>query len=435
MNFCFKQHRPLPNLVALLFLATAMSTANATTLTYPSASCNSGLQACIDAASPGDTVEVATSNPIGEDLMIDKSLTVRPAAGFGPVLDDFASVLLLNAEPSANTIVFEGFTLNPGYVEARQTSTKPFDVRIRNLTFTDTYNDRSAIEIGTNFPGPYGPVTFEVSDNDITIPDTVNGIQAISVNGGDASTFQGTIRGNSIVHSAGGQSGAIGVFNNHSDLTVDVVGNRVIGANLNDGITFFQFGDGSANVRIINNLVEGQAGDTGNPAAVAISVGEGDASFFVLNNTLVDSETGISITGRDDLGATWSGVVANNIVANMSKWGITTHDPVASVINEYNLVFNTADDFFTPGPGTLFVDPQFVGGGDYHLTLGSPAQNAGNDARVPGDVTVDLDVLPRIQGTAVDLGAYELVVPEPSAAVMLLAIMLTTAYRRRKGES
>ena len=89
------------------FLATGFSTVTGATLTYPSASCNTTLQACIGVASSGDTVQVATNIPIGENLTIEKSLTLRPAAGFSPVLNNGARVRLLNLASAANSIVFE----------------------------------------------------------------------------------------------------------------------------------------------------------------------------------------------------------------------------------------------------------------------------------------------------------------------------------------
>jgi hypothetical protein len=314
-----------------------------------------------------------------------------------------------------------------------QVSSQPFDVRIRNLLFTDTKLDQPAIEIGTNFSGPYGAVTFDVSDNVITVPDVEFGAPTILVNGGHASTFSGTIQRNVIHQPAGGDgTGAILVANAESQLDVDVVGNHVSGANYNSGINFFQFGNGTADVRFINNLVEGQSGNSGQPAAMGISVGGGDANFLMVNNTLVNSEHGIAVSGRDYLGATWSGVVANNIVDNMSEWGITIDDPFGSVLNEHNLVHDVASNFFTPGPGTLFVDPQFVSAGDYSLSAGSPAQNTGNDTYVPSNVTVDLAGQARIQAAAVDMGAYEVTVPEPASALLLIiGCGMALATRRR----
>jgi hypothetical protein len=433
MKVHFKTGKSVACLAILVALQVISSTAQAATFTYPSAACNADLQACINAAAPGDAVEVATASPISEQLFIDKSLILRPATGFSPVLNNGARVNLFNLGSASNSIVFEGFTIDAGEVRVNQVSTQAFDVRIRNLVFTDTNLDQPAIDLGTNFPGPYGPVTFEITDNVITVPDTVFGAPTIVVNGGHASTFSGTIQGNVIHEPAGGDgTGAILVANAVSQLDVDVIGNHVTGANYNSGISFFQFGDGDAHVRFVNNLVEGQGGNSGQPAAMGISVTEGDATFMILNNTLVNSEHGIAISGRDDLGATWSGVVANNVVDSMSEWGITIDDPSASVVNEHNIIHAVGGNFFAPGPGTLFIDPQFVGGGDYRLTPGSPAQNAGNDALVPPDITIDLIGQQRIQGAAVDMGAYEIAVPEPASALLfLIACGTAIAISRR----
>lgn len=416
--------------IAIVFPGTGISSADAATVTFPSATptCSTSLQACINAAGPGDIVEVATNNPISEDLNIEKSLTLRAAAGFSPVLDDLAAVVLSNPATLSNSIVFEGFRLNPGFVRAAQRSSQPFDLRVRNNTFTDTFNDHPAIELDTGLNGPYGAVSFDISDNAVTIPDAFFAINAIFVNGGLASKFQGTIRNNKFVDLAGGQGAAILVANNSSELKVDVVGNHISGTNYNNGVFVHQFGEGSADVRVINNLVEGQVDDAGRPGAVAIAVSQGNANFVVANNTLVNSENGISIGGAQ-FGATWQGVVANNIVANISEFGISIDNPSAAVVNDHNLVFNTGGNNFTPGPGTLIVDPAFVGSGDYGLMLGSPAQDVGNNARVPVDVLTDIDGHQRIQGAAVDLGAYEVSVPEPSLIAMLLPSVAVTLRR------
>ena len=64
----------------------------------------------------------------------------------------------------------------------------------------------------------------------------------------------------------------------------------------------------------------------------------------------------------------------------------------------------------TPDPGSvnnLSVDPGFVGGGDYHLVDGSPAINVGWNFPAGGLPVQDLEGAPRIQGSVVDLGAYE----------------------------
>src|SRR5205814_10117008 len=58
-------------------------------------------------------------------------------------------------------------------------------------------------------------------------------------------------------------------------------------------------------------------------------------------------------------------------------------------------------------------DPGFMGGGDYHLAHGSPAIDAGNNAAVPLELTMDADGKPRgVDGNGdgvatVDIGYVE----------------------------
>jgi hypothetical protein len=58
-----------------------------------------------------------------------------------------------------------------------------------------------------------------------------------------------------------------------------------------------------------------------------------------------------------------------------------------------------------PGEGNVDADPLLDDTG--HLQVGSPCVDAGNSAAVPDGVTTDLDGDRRIQGTSVDMGAYE----------------------------
>jgi hypothetical protein len=57
--------------------------------------------------------------------------------------------------------------------------------------------------------------------------------------------------------------------------------------------------------------------------------------------------------------------------------------------------------------GTLHIDPQFVGGGNFRLAHASPLIDAGVGNPTGGLTSVDLDGAVRVAGAAVDLGAYE----------------------------
>jgi hypothetical protein len=411
--------RPYPassaGVVMLLFIATVAAPAGGAIHTWsgPASPCGSTLQACINGATPDDIVRVATNTPIQEDLDIQKSLTLEAALGFSPVIGDLHRVLLSNTGSQANRIVFRDFTLTRGWVLAFQTSTGLFDVTIHNLTIANTFNGRSLITVGMGFPGSFGPIQFAITHNDLTIPpDSQDGpVTAISIEAVYVPWLVGIIQRNRIDHFDGGQGYGIGIHNGTADLDVDAIANEIRGSDYNVGIGFFTQGPGgTSEVRFLDNLVVGQVSESGAPGAYVIDLSDGSTTFEVVNNTAADSENGILIDGRDDLGAAWSGVVANNIVAGMSNVGISIEQPTqttGTVTNDHNLVFDVDQNHFSPGPGTVFADPLFVGGGNYRLTDPSPARNAGDNRRVPLDLTTDLDGNPRIFATTVDMGAYE----------------------------
>ncbi|HBO43663.1 MAG TPA: hypothetical protein DD670_06980, partial [Planctomycetaceae bacterium] len=91
--------------------------------------------------------------------------------------------------------------------------------------------------------------------------------------------------------------------------------------------------------------------------------------------------------------------------------GLTIHNSVVA-LNE------ATDNADVRNPGAphyesslIGIDPHFVGVRDYHLQIGSPAINAGdNDLAVDDEgnlLTADIDGNPRIVGDRVDIGAYE----------------------------
>jgi hypothetical protein len=74
-----------------------------------------------------------------------------------------------------------------------------------------------------------------------------------------------------------------------------------------------------------------------------------------------------------------------------------------------------ADSPIIPGLGNQSADPLFANaaGGDFHLLAGSPAIDAGGDPSGRA-LPSDADGRPRLNGTAVDLGAFEFSPPQAS---------------------
>jgi len=255
-------------------------------------------------------------------------------------------------------------------------------------------------------------VFFDVSDNRITVDGFSAGDQigAITV-GSFESDASGRIASNVIVQTGEStQNAVITTANGIHALSVDILANDIGGQGFNNGIFVYQFAPGgSLTARVINNLLRGgQIAVAGQPGGIALNVSQGDGTYTVVNNTIANGDRGITVSGRFDLGATLVGDLANNIVTGHVNDGISTDpDFETTFTNDHNLVFGNGGNFFTPGPGTLFTDPRFVGPNDFHLQASSPARNTGNSAQVPGDITGDLDGQLRIQGGAVDIGAYE----------------------------
>ena len=420
LPICFESQSPSTSrtgtrflLLATVAMIATIGTSMLSAATWPSGGCAGTLQACIDAAAVGEVIEIATDGPIGESPQIsDKSLTLRPAAGFSPLFSSPNSIFVFGGAVAATNLI-EGMTIENGRLVAVQGGAGTFDVTFRNNIVLDTFSFGSAVEIRSgNTQPPYGPVLFDVSDNQITVDGFSAGDQigAISV-GSFESDASGRIAGNVIVQTGDStQNAVIGAYCGIHALTVDILANDIGGQGFNNGISLFQFAPGGTmTARVIDNLLRGgQINVAGQPGGIGLNVSQGDGTFTVVNNTIANGEAGILVGGRADLGATISGVLANNIVAGNSSVGISIEaDFEATFTNDHNLVFGNGSEDFVAGPGTLFTDPRFVAPNDFHLQGSSPARDSGNSAQVPGDITGDLDGQPRIQGAAVDIGAYE----------------------------
>jgi hypothetical protein len=144
-------------------------------------------------------------------------------------------------------------------------------------------------------------------------------------------------------------------------------------------------------------------------AALVFSNNEIDMS----NNTFVDNRsTDAMLETRVVLDFfTFTGMkLSNNIF-----WGNSTSAGEFDVnlngqLTHATLVNNdieTATGTAKSETGTLQVDPEFAGNGDFRLSAFSPLIDAGVDSPAGGLVGADLDGSPRIDSAAVDLGAYE----------------------------
>ncbi|PQO86329.1 hypothetical protein C5614_31450 [Massilia phosphatilytica] len=158
---------------------------------------------------------------------------------------------------------------------------------------------------------------------------------------------------------------------------------------------------------VTNNLVSGVA-------AVGITQWHGATASTIINNTVFHSKEGI-LLGQGDAGTTTGSAnnyVANNIVYDNTTYGIVEGGKMAGN-NRYvnNLVSRSGTNLRVKGTvsGTISSDPLFVnylanGTGNYRVISSSPAIDRGNSYLAP---KIDLNLVARPRGAAVDVGAYE----------------------------
>lgn len=110
--------------------------------------------------------------------------------------------------------------------------------------------------------------------------------------------------------------------------------------------------------------------------------------------------------------------IRNNIIARpasvTARSGLEWQAGHPGISNDYNLLFNTANNTAPLGPNTVFADPQFQSVSDLRLKATSPAIDASDDPRPQRCAatpwtggSLDGDGLRRSVGAQVDLGAFE----------------------------
>lgn len=207
-----------------------------------------------------------------------------------------------------------------------------------------------------------------------------------------------------------GANGAAGIDNstylgNHDNNVLDNVIDHIgppltIYCNLDQGIYLSTPGG-----TVANNIVY-------NVSAYGIQSWHAAASVTIANNLVFDcGQGGILIAANQTLADNF--LVVNNIVVHNLHLGIYEYGHTG-LHNRFlnNLVYanpiNLLLQHGNKGQGTIMADPHFVnfkldGSGDYHLASGSPAIGVGTST---GEPATDMDGFSRTVGTAVDLGPY-----------------------------
>jgi hypothetical protein len=387
---------------ALASFASLLLAASAQAATWPGAApCAGTLQTCIDGVPAGETVIVDSVAPVVEDLTISKSLTLTSQVGNPATL---VGNIVLESGLEATSITFSDLLVEgnvQGFVRESD-----LDLHLLGNLIVSQAANRSAVELQSFVViGSAGSLTAEVRGNEMQVnspapSDVCGGVLLLP---GSAASTAVSIVGNTFFVSGCEQGAAVSASVGANTATVDVLRNDILVPNTGRGIILQHAISGNSALlaaRVVGNLVRGEFFGVG---ITVLDATDGPLTIDLVNNTVVEHLAGVMVIGNT--GAPMSGEVANNVVAFNDEDGLRID--LATVTNRNNLVFGNGSESFTPGPGTLTADPEFFGGANFHLLATSPAIDAGANDAVPGDVTLDLDGAARIQGAAVDLGAFE----------------------------
>ena len=232
--------------------------------------------------------------------------------------------------------------------------------------------------------------------------------------------FEGNAQG------AGGFGAAIGGNSASPIIERNVFRNNTADNQFLSGVVSFV---NSSSPRIVNNVFEG------NPArAINLTLPVGN-NPQVINNTIVGNEVGIRVDARvaTALHSYRPNILANNGIGLVVDFLNPGNEPTFT----NNLLFSNTTNYDgitdqTGSNGNLLGNPLFAGPGDYRLTPGSPAIDAGTALQAP---LSDFLGVPRpLDGNGdgipgFDIGAFEL--PEPSSAALVLAGAVIVRRRRR----
>jgi hypothetical protein len=250
----------------------------------------------------------------------------------------------------------------------------------------------------------------------------------------------GTVRRNDVYFGPNDQGGAMQLANADAAMSLSITDNIVSGSGFDRGISVYQYGDlGSIDALVAGNIVTGATIGEGRTGAGIVLNGDGGSlNFDAVNNTVVGNEVGLFVTGRPDLGASVTGLVANNAFTDNAVYGFGVESALwPSVANRNNLDSGNGvsgeGPTYDPGPGTVTAPAQLDAGNFYRPLPTSPVRDAGDSSAVPVAMTIDFNGNPRIEGAAVDIGAYELPEPEGAVAAAAAFVMLgaLAAMRRR----
>ncbi len=203
-----------------------------------------------------------------------------------------------------------------------------------------------------------------------------------------------------------------GLANFGRNVTVELNGffnNADLDAGFDNGSAALSAATENGFLRVRNNLFVNNAGGMASAAAIFLN---GSASqAYITSNTASGNGGDGALTGgfRIQVGTALSDsiFVSNNILWGNSSPDLHIDNGAVLYHNDFGQLTGTASVL---SAGNVSIEPGFSGGAPQSFRLGpaSPLIDAGINAAPGGLTSVDLEGFTRVQGGAVDMGAYEL---------------------------
>jgi len=362
--------------------------------TFPGNCPTDVLQDCVDASDPGDTILIATDDPIHEVVSVDHTLTIQPDTGFHPTV----AVIGIGDGSTGTLGVFLSGLRIPGGVLVRLTAGSGHVVSLRDLDLESSQAVGSAL-----FADLRVPSSVELTSS--RLKETVDEGSALEV---EAASPSGLVAfravGNRIRGNRGEQGGG--------------------------GITLRTSRAGSVRADFLNNTVWGARACCASDAGISLEPqGLSHADVDIVGNT-------IDHTGGDALGVRSFLFAAGHIsidafdnVFSNSRLSAINIDSARPATLDFRAghsdFFNNGDPNFleghSTGSGNLQVNPQFVGAATGALVLKptSPLIDRGLVCSPGGVADPDAVGHARLSGPSVDMGAFERGSGPPTGDVFL----------------
>lgn len=368
------------------------------------------IQAAIDAAYSGDTVVVGPGTYRESINFKGKNITVRSSDGPAVTIIDAnqSATVVTFASGETRAAVLDGFSVTNGYSDQAGGGILAYYASptiINNRIFGNSGQWGGGIDVSNSSASIRNNV---ISNNSSS---AIGGGLAI---GGSAAA---EVTGNLISGNSASQGGGISLW---SAGTPTISGNTITRNKAWSGGGIYTVN--GAQALIVQNVIAENTGGQG--SELYLSIPSGDPGPYLLNNTIVDSDSSTTGSLIYTTGFSSHSRWTNNVLAATGTRDAIFCDRTFSTVPpvfSHNVVYSKAGTSYGGAcsdqngvNGNLTADPLLfsIQGGRYGVQAGSPAVDAG-DGSAASLPQADMDGLPRVVDgngdgtTAVDAGAFE----------------------------